>query len=113
LLGQIDLGPWMDKSSRYGGIDWVIAGGESGHHARPTNPEWFRSIRDQCERHNVAFHFKQWGNWCPVSPNAVNGYRRRNMQGAGGQEIVLINVGKKTAGRQLDGTEWDGLPGAS
>lgn len=43
------------------GIDWVIAGGESGAGARPMSADWVRSIRDQCERARVAFFFKQWG----------------------------------------------------
>lgn len=43
------------------GIDWVIAGGESGHRARPMDPNWVRSIRDQCDRAGVAFFFKQYG----------------------------------------------------
>lgn len=43
------------------GIHWVIVGGESGPGARPMDPEWVRSIRDQCHEQNVAFFFKQWG----------------------------------------------------
>lgn len=43
------------------GIHWVIVGGESGPGARPMTPEWVREIRDQCQRQNVAFFFKQWG----------------------------------------------------
>jgi protein gp37 len=45
------------------GIGWVIAGGESGHHARPCNPDWVRSVRDLCDANHVAFFFKQWGTW--------------------------------------------------
>lgn len=43
------------------GIHWAIAGGESGPLARPMQPEWVRSIRDQCRKQGVAFFFKQWG----------------------------------------------------
>lgn len=43
------------------GIDWVIVGGESGATPRPMSAEWVLEIRDQCERHDVAFFFKQWG----------------------------------------------------
>jgi protein gp37 len=50
-LGQVDLT----------GIDWVIAGGESGAGARSMHPDWVRSLRDQCEHAGVAFFFKQWG----------------------------------------------------
>ena len=41
------------------GIDWVIAGGESGHHARPCNPDWVRAVRDLCVERGVPFFFKQ------------------------------------------------------
>ena len=63
------------------GIGWVIAGGESGPGARPMDADWVRSIRDQCEAANVAFHFKQWGG-----------------------------VNKKKTGRTLDGRTWDEFP---
>jgi protein gp37 len=49
------------------GIDWVIAGGESGHHARPCNPDWVRAVRDLCVERGVPFFFKQWGMW-PNNP---------------------------------------------
>jgi protein gp37 len=48
---------------RHPRIDWVIAGGESGHGARPSHPAWFRSLRDQCAAAGVPFHFKQHGAW--------------------------------------------------
>jgi len=74
LLGPLDL---LDLN----GIDWVIVGGESGPGSRPMNREWARSIRDQCLKSRVPFHFKQWGG--------------RN---------------KKAAGRKLDGRTWDQWP---
>jgi hypothetical protein len=46
-------------------ISWVIAGGESGRRARPSHPDWFRALRDQCAAAGVPFLFKQWGNWAP------------------------------------------------
>jgi protein gp37 len=46
-----------------GRIDWVIAGGESGHAARPAHPDWFRQVRDQCAATGVSFFFKQWGKY--------------------------------------------------
>ena len=58
LLGPIDF--MWDRSMRIG-LDWVIVGGESGHGARPMNPEWARSIRDQCFHNDVAFFMKQMG----------------------------------------------------
>jgi protein gp37 len=74
LLGPLD-------NLELNGIDWAIAGGESGPAARPMNPDWVRSIRDQCVASGVAFHFKQWGS-----------------------------VQKKQTGRTLDGRTWDELP---
>jgi protein gp37 len=71
-LGRLELG----------GIDWVIAGGESGPGARPMNADWVRSIRDECLRQGVAFFFKQWGGLRP-----------------------------KTGGRMLDNREWNEYPG--
>jgi len=73
------LGPLA--SMDLAGIDWVIAGGESGPNARPMNPVWVRNIRDACIDQNVAFHFKQWGG-----------------------------VNKKAQGRILDGRTWDDMP---
>jgi protein gp37 len=62
-------------------IDWVIVGGESGHHARPMQPDWVRRIRDQCVAEEVPFFFKQWGG-----------------------------TRKKKTGRLLDGRTWDEYP---
>ncbi|MBP5364572.1 MAG: phage Gp37/Gp68 family protein [Bacteroidales bacterium] len=44
-------------------IDWVIVGGESGQQARPMKEEWVLSIKDQTEKQDAAFFFKQWGTW--------------------------------------------------
>ena len=63
------------------GIDWVIAGGESGPGVRPMDPDWVRGIRDNCSRSGVPFFFKQWGG-----------------------------ANKKRAGRILDGRTWDEMP---
>jgi protein gp37 len=66
-------------------IDWVIAGGESGPEARPSHPDWFRSLRDHCHAANVPFHFKQWGEWHPkCSTNYATGpgtYRYGKVEG--------------------------------
>ncbi len=53
-----------------GEVDWVIAGGESGGRARPSHPDWFRSLRDQCQSAGVPFFFKQWGEWAPGNGGA-------------------------------------------
>jgi len=63
------------------GIDWVIAGGESGMNARPMHLDWARAIRDNCLDHHVPFFFKQWGGRSP-----------------------------KAEGRELDGRVWDDYP---
>ena len=63
------------------GIDWLIAGGESGHRARPVDPIWVEGVQRACADENVAFFFKQWGGRTP-----------------------------KAGGRQLQGRTWDALP---
>jgi protein gp37 len=63
------------------GIGWLIAGGESGHGARPMSPEWARALRDACQEAGTAFFFKQWGGHTP-----------------------------KAGGRELDGRTWDDMP---
>ena len=70
-LGEVD----------FTGIDWVIAGGESGPRARPMDIAWGRELRDQCLREDVSFFFKQWGGRTP-----------------------------KIGGRELDGRTWDDMP---
>lgn len=87
-----------------GRIDWVIAGGESGPHARPTHPDWFRVVRDQCASAGVPFLFKQWGEWLPDNQNP----RITGPSGA----TQACKVGKTQAGRLLDGVLHDGYPGA-
>lgn len=51
-------------------LDWVVCGGESGPGSRPLHPEWARDLRDQCKAAGVAFHFKQWGAFKPISEMA-------------------------------------------
>lgn len=93
-------------------VDWVIVGGESGPGARPMHPDWARSLRDQCVAAAVPFLFKQWGAWSPdLSLNWGEGngrrlhYLRQHLDGA-----VMDRVGKKAAGRVLDGRTWDEYP---
>lgn len=111
LLGPIDLSPWLVEGQG-ARVNWVITGGESGHRARPMNPEWARALRDQCESNGVPFHFKQWGNWQPSS-ETIQSRAVRQLVGLHGVPIVMVNIGKKAAGRQLDGVEWDGVPSAA
>ena len=75
-------------SIKLDGIHWVIVGGESGPRSRPMSPGWVESIKCQCEAHNIAFFFKQWGGW-----------------GADGRKRS-----KKHNGRELQGQIWDQKP---
>ena len=97
-------------------VDWLIAGGESGHHSRPMHPEWARDLRDRCRDANVAFFFKQWGSWAPAyGPTAVtvaiDGRTRVNSDPELADTAVRMHrVSRATAGRVLDGDTWDQLP---
>jgi len=90
------------------GIHWVIAGGESGPGARPMHPAWARSLRDQCAGAGVAFHFKQWGEWEPGIVADIPGSRETVLMKPDSR--VMVRVGKKAAGRLLDGLEHNAAP---
>jgi protein gp37 len=107
LLGALDLRRWLRLAPRR--LDWVIAGGESGHKARPMHPAWARGLRDQCVRVGVSFHFKQWGQWRPDAGVDVKG-RLRTVVKHDGESTVMVKVGKHAAGRVLDGVTWDDFP---
>lgn len=141
LLGPIDLrlearndiarwdGQGRDLPLRR--IDWVIVGGESGPGARPMSIQWARSLRDQCASAGVPFLFKQWGEWHPAGIRAsgdpgrfafgdyefdptrfvqTDSYPRQFTQF--GARCVLERVGKRAAGRLLDGHTHDEFPEA-
>lgn len=111
-------------------LDLVIVGGESGPGARPMHPDWARSLRDQCGAAGVVFHFKQWGEWevaldrdrddpdwrADYSTNYVDRGKSKwlNLKGGcgfhGERFHVMRRVGKKAAGRLLDGIIWDQMP---
>jgi len=104
LLGPLEISKWLD-----GHLDWVITGGESGPRARPSSPRWFKGLMQQCMKAAVPFHFKQWGDWAPEEhgtfiENALK-VRTSTVDGA-----TMLRVGKKSAGRHLDGAIWDGVP---
>lgn len=104
LLGPLDLGLWLGST-----LDWVITGGESGPKARPASPNWFRSLHEQCMEADVPFHFKQWGDWAPG--DGINLPKARTLRTAAAADgTAMLRVGKKVAGRLLDGKSWDGLP---
>lgn len=98
-------------------LDWVITGGESGPNARVTNPGWFGSIRDQCKAAGVALFHKQNGAWSfetragteVILPDLDDNQCALWGDGAT-NHIVATRVGKKAAGRLLDGVEHSEFP---
>lgn len=122
LMGQLD--EYSRPVQR--GIDWVIAGGESGHGARPMHPDWVCSLRDQCKDADVSFFFKQHGEWLPFYdrdkddpdwrniPKESPSVTYINLAGGSGfhgdRVIYFKKVGKKAAGRLLDGVEHNEFP---
>ncbi|HZI86296.1 MAG TPA: phage Gp37/Gp68 family protein, partial [Pyrinomonadaceae bacterium] len=108
LLGPLDLRSWFNRRS-YNPIDWVIAGGESGPHSRPMNPHWALGLLSQCQHAKVPFHFKQWGHWAPADCTIVSG-QKTILTVEVENTVRMIAVGKKRAGRMLNGTTWDNLP---
>lgn len=140
LLGPLDLtrhfhSP-LDMARQLG---WLVVGGESGANARPMHPDWARSLRDQCASTGVAFHFKQWGefreydtgspevipiidgtdeaddmvdlainpSW--ISRDGVHALTRDHLS-MHVPSRMIERIGKKAAGRLLDGVEHNGYP---
>lgn len=102
-------------------IDWVIVGGESGPGARPMHPDWARSIRDQCKTADIPFFFKQWGQFTPYTSDfnqpdiwiSIEGKQSDTDLNAiteGGAWQAMYQVGKKWAGRELDGEFYNEMP---
>jgi len=108
LLGPLDLSKWKDSKNK---IDWVIAGGESGHHSRPMHPAWVSSLLTQCKALKIAFHFKQWGHWVPSKNHSGKPGAKVNLHDDANKVVEMTAVGKKAAGRMLAGMTWDQLPG--
>jgi protein gp37 len=120
-LGPVDWRGWEFLS-------WMISGGESG--PRPTHPDWHRGTRDWCVAGGVPYLFKQWGSWSvvvdrdrddpdwrqdyTVSSHNSSNYRILNLAGGfgfHGERVHLMRrVGKKSAGRLLDGREHNDFP---
>lgn len=125
--GELSYGHWLDACPENdSGINWVIVGGESGPGARPMHPDWARSLRDQCTAAGVPFLFKQHGEHRPVVPSdgdiQPDLYVRRetgatadyvNADLMPGRWCAMRRVGKKQAGRELDGRTWDQYPGTT
>jgi protein gp37 len=112
LLGPLDLRRFLARNESGVRVDWVIAGGESGHSSRPMEPQWPDELRKQCTSARVAFHFKQWGHWAPVELAAEALTKRTviHIVKQGDREIQLAAVGKGKAGRVLGGRHWDQFP---
>jgi protein gp37 len=122
MLGPIDARKYMPN--------WVICGGESGKHARPMHPQWARDIRDQCAAAGVPFFYKQNGEFIELDGIRCQGisqepggfWLRRDGTTAklGSREAfdcsvwgpasIMKRVGKRAAGRLLDGVQHDGMP---
>lgn len=120
------------------GIDWVITGGESGHNARPMHIQWARNLRDQCQAAGVPYFHKQNGEFisrpeAELIPSLTNWRdeihytwwgclaldgefwpETSNWNGRQAEppdwEVTVYKVGKKAAGRLLDGREWNEVP---
>ncbi len=124
-LGELDLR----------GIDWVIAGGETGFNARPVHPDWIRNIQKQCQKARVPFFFKQWGEWIPASqtknsilekrcqillkngdlingifPADVKKFEKENYKIDDCNGVIVGKIGKTKAGALLDGVEYKEFP---
>jgi protein gp37 len=138
LLGPIDLEPFLQYppmtegykmafgATEWRGIDWVIVGGESGANAKPMHPEWVRQIRDDVKDSDAAFHFKQWGEWAPgenvertrgritVADFSHGRWFSRDedlsLDYHSDDQPTVYRIGKKAAGRLLDGRTWDEVP---
>jgi protein gp37 len=137
LLGLVDIRSHLayeiDNPGADGPLDWLIVGGELGPGARPMHPGWARSVRDQCVAAGVPFFFKQWGEWVPVPLEDISGSLQARMVRAGdvcvdadgtvqvfdgrisvpneGTGFPMRRLGKRAAGRLLDGREWNEMPG--
>ena len=136
LLGRIDLTGLLVTAGGSEQVDWVIVGGESGPGARPMHPDWARLLRDQCAAAGIPFFFKQRGEWTwnepgqfqlprvPLSdresvmhPSGMTALTRSNPfspfeRGHPDWSTWVRRVGKKRAGRELDGRTWDEYPEA-
>lgn len=114
-----------DGTNALEALDWVIVGGESGPGARPMHPHWVRELRDQCQAVGVPFLFKQWGEFLPACANEADpsvadvpesrlywsdGSKWDRHDGQRGGVDLVARVGKKAAGRLLDGREWNEVP---
>lgn len=124
-IGPCDFSPYLRR------IDWIISGGKSGRRRpRPAHPQWFRDVRDDCCEAGIAWFFKQWGEYLPFDQREIN----KNQHWSGAVKTIqmrdglifdgevegwasafvkmmpAVGVGKKIAGRRLDGVEYSQIP---
>jgi len=132
------LGPMTIEKHLESTLDWVIAGGESGHGARPMHPAWPLSLADQCASRRLPFFFKQWGAWqavlgppkkgdlwvypdgtivpwlpsnhAPIVASIADKPYTTLREWAFAQAVIMRKTTKKLAGRWLDGRTFDGYP---
>lgn len=86
-------------------VHWAITGGETSASARPSNPQWFRDIRDQCAKTGTAYFHKQNGEWVSVSEVEGPGEHYTFADGR-----TVRRTRKKIAGRMLDGVIHNEFP---
>lgn len=119
-IGPVDWAGWEF-------LDWLISGGESGPKARPSHPDWHRDARDFCAANGIAYHFKQWGEYAPgeIAGDFLDPEKEAkgvslydggwdecwsHPEGHRDDEPDLYRIGKKRAGRLLDGVEHSEFP---
>lgn len=115
MHGDGDAGGTMpgDGPQRPHRLDWVICGGESGPKASPMHPDWARRVRDDCERSEVPFFFKQWGMWTLATdmPDQMPGEKRRCKYAYhGGTSPTKYVHRPKKSGNLLDGKQHQAFP---
>ena len=122
MLGRLDIWQYLGGGRNpigpaYGGrgLDWVILGGESGPGARPMHPDWARSVRDECHEAGVPYFHKQNGEFVHESElsateNGLMAANERIDHYCWPDDSLSWRVGKKRAGRLLDGREWNEMP---
>lgn len=106
---QLGCRQWVSTEQ----IHWVICGGESGPKARPMHPAWAKSLRNQSKAAGVPFLFKQWGEWFPVpdvESAIARGVPEKIITYFPELKMHFARVGKKVAGRELDGVEHNEFP---
>lgn len=131
LLGRIDMTErlgirWNREARQFerlkdSCIGWVIAGGETGPKARPTNPFWVQSLKLQAVVAGVPFHFKSWGEWVteyqapediilPGTSRLPWAEKDKDGEYTRGDQTAVYKVGREKSGRLLDGVLWDQMP---